>query len=71
MGERRFSESLRGVASGLSGVMNGGLSFGTVGSGLFVLFRMWRGVSRELDEFRDEERLAIYRTPCQMKTTNW
>jgi len=69
MGERRFSDSLRGVASGLSGVINGGRSFGTVGSGLlFVLFRKWRGASRELDELRDEDRLAIWKHPKSVQS---
>lgn len=39
--------------------MNGGRSFGTLGSGLFcAMFLKERAASRDLEEFRDEDRLA-------------
>ena len=41
-------------------IMKGGLSFGTLGRGLLsAKFRKPRAASREFDEFRDEDRLAI------------
>jgi hypothetical protein len=39
--------------------MKGGRSLGTLGSGLFcAMFRNERAASRELEELRDEDRLA-------------
>lgn len=59
------------------GVINGGRSLGTLGSGLFAaMFRNERAASRELEEFRDEDRLATYCketvSECyQMVTYKW